>query len=105
MIDINFDSNNRTIHCVFKGRMDSLATSELEGEFNRRLLEITSSAGNNIRVIFDLAGVDYIASAFIRLCLQTVKSIEGGNFSVKNTSPMIMKTFKIAGLESLLHVS
>jgi hypothetical protein len=58
-----------------------------------------------INVCFDMKSVNFIASAFIRTCLTTSRNIAPGKFSIINSSPMIKKTFVIAGLDKALNVS
>jgi anti-anti-sigma factor len=58
-----------------------------------------------LRIVFDLGGVDYVASSFLRLSLIAAKGVTKGNFSIINTDPQVLKVFKIAGLSSLLNVS
>lgn len=53
------------------------------------------------RLHFDLAEVDYIASAFIHICVQHAKIAGPGKFSIVNCQPFVKKTLKIAGFDSL----
>lgn len=72
----------------------------------QKLSEISAQTMKpSLKIVFDMMSVDYIASAFIRLCLQTAKSIDAKNFCVQNTNPFIKKTFKMAGLDRALNVS
>lgn len=58
-----------------------------------------------LKVVFDLQGVDYIASLFIRNCLLVAKAVEKENFSIVNTDHQVKKVFIIAGLDKILNVS
>jgi len=104
MFESQFDETTKTLNCAFSGRMDSLNTKEIEEKLAQKVAEVSGDK-EELKVIFDLGGVDYIASAFIRVCLVTAKDITEGNFSITNTNPFIKKTFKIAGLETILNVS
>jgi anti-anti-sigma factor len=53
-------------------------------------------------VVFDLAGVDFVASAFLRLCLMVQQKAAGHQLTLVNVSPPIKKVFKIAGLDKLV---
>jgi len=112
MMECDFDRTERELLCTFAGRMDNASSSGLEAELNERLLASLaqvqgdgSSDGGSIRVVFDLDGVGYIASLFIRLCIATAKRPELGSFAISNTNALVKKTFKIAGLDDMLNVS
>lgn len=104
MFESTFDEASKTLKCVFAGHMDGLKTKEIEAVLNQKISEM-SEHKPYLKVIFELGGVSYIASAFIRVCLATSKELKEGNFSVANTNPLIKKTFKIAGLDTVLNVS
>jgi len=57
------------------------------------------------KVVFDLDRVEYIASAFIRICLTVAEDVGYENFSIIHTTPFIKKVFKIAGLDKKLEVT
>lgn len=106
MIQFKFVSEEPTLRCNFSGRMDSPASMEVEKSVLAKLAEITSSVpAEKLSIVFDLKEVDYIASAFIKICLQAAKSTGHGNFSVVNTNPFVMKIFKMSGLDKELNVS
>lgn len=62
-------------------------------------------AADALKIIFDLDQVDYVVSAFLRLCLVVAKSVKERNISIINTEPGLMKIFKITGLDQILKVS
>lgn len=84
--------------CKFLGRMDTAKCMEIEKKV------IDSIAGAS-KVAFDLDGIDYIASAFLRLCIKASHSVNPGNFSVINVTPAVKKVFKIAGLAEILNLN
>ena len=53
-------------------------------------------------MVFNLAGVDFVASAFLRLCLVVQQKAAGNPLTLVNVSPPIKKVFKIAGLGTLV---
>jgi anti-anti-sigma factor len=81
-------------------KMDTNASTEADKDF----LKSFGEAGAD-NIVFDLEGVTYVASAFLRLCVSAAGKVEKGRFSVINTDPQIMKVYKIAGLDSVLNVS
>ena len=101
MIECRVDKESRTMFCRFPTKkMDTIASTEADKAF----LKSFSEAGAD-NIVFDLEGVNYIASGFLRLCMSAAGKVERGRFSVINTDPQIMKVYKIAGLDSVLNVS
>ena len=89
-------SDGRAVFKFF-GRMDTVHCMEVE----KKVVDSIDSAG---KVVFDLDGVDYIASAFLRLCVNAVHHVNQDNFSVVNLTPSVKKVFKIAGLAEILNL-
>ncbi|MGW8179955.1 MAG: STAS domain-containing protein [bacterium] len=101
MIECRSDKESKTMYCLFPiKKMDTIASTDADKDFLKSL----SEAGAD-HIVFDLEGVTYVASAFLRLCVSAAGKVEKGRFSVINTDPQIMKVFKIAGLDSVLNVS
>ena len=84
--------------CSFAERMDTNTCIECEEE-------LFETIGNsNVPVLFDLTDVDYVSSAFLRLCLRVSRQVKPENFSVVNVRPNIKKVFKIAGFDNIIAV-
>lgn len=79
---------------IFNGKLDSAACIELTQKVEEGL------TGNELQVAFDLKTVSFVSSAFIRICVQTAKTVGAKNYSIINTTPNIKKVFKISGLDS-----
>jgi anti-anti-sigma factor len=79
--------------------MDTTKSIEAEKEISTKLQTVTQlTPVDQLHIVFDLGDVDYIASAFIRICLQTAKTTSG-KFSVQKTNPFVMKIFMMTGLD------
>lgn len=115
MIKFDFQSKAGTLYCYFPARMDTPASIEIMDLFNEKLTEImdntpmeepesVTAGPGNMKIVFDLNGVDYICSAFLRLCIVAGKSVEKGCFTVVNTEPNVLKVFKTAGLDTLFSI-
>lgn len=102
-----FDPEAKIIRCKFQGRMDTLRSNGAMEAFKNDFDGLLSSGvrAKELKICFDLSGVDYISSSFLRLCISSTRGIKQANFSIINTAPEIMKVFKIAGLDGLLNVS
>jgi len=99
---MEFRKSENTLDCVLKGRMGTDKAEETLQIIQNQIEEFNR---DDLKVNFDLKDVDYIASSFIRICVATAKQLGEENFSISNTSPMIKKVFKIAGLHEILNVS
>lgn len=103
---INFNLENNILTCQFDSRMNTEACIIIEKSFNEQIQELKYSQklDDITDLIFDLEKVDYIASAFLRLCIKTSKEFQDKNFIIKNVSPNIKKVFKISGFDKLMTI-
>ena len=102
MVQFNLESditNEPNLLCTFKERLDTANCQRVEEELFNKMRE------TKIPVIFDLHDVDYIASAFLRICLKATKEVGSGNFSVINVHPNVKKVFKIAGFDKQISIT
>lgn len=90
---------NDKLTCIFDERIDTEAGRRIEEELNEQIKSNIQS------VVFDMAAVQYIASAFLRICLKTAKDVGKESFSIKNVQPTVKKIFKIAQLDSLIQIT
>lgn len=86
------------VTCSFDGRLDTARCLEVEGEICTRL------SGIKVPVIFDMAKVGYVSSAFLRLCLKIAKETGSGRFSLTGVCPEVKKVFKIAGFDKIINI-
>ncbi len=105
MLECRFEETEKVLFCAFKCRMDTINSGEVTRIFDTQLKEIKERSSEGLKIVFDLKEVDYIASAFIRLCLTAAKCVDRCNFSIVNTDPQVKKVFKLAGLEAVLNIS
>jgi len=83
---------------VFSGKMDTMACLEVEKDVMARVHAAKGA------VAFDLAGVDFVVSMFLRLCIQTCKELGPGRFRIVNADPAVRKVFTLAGLDGLMTI-
>jgi anti-anti-sigma factor len=69
-----------------------------------KMSEENSNHYDGLTITYDMTGVDYISSAFMRTCMIFAKRVEKDAFAVVNTSPMIKKTLKIANLDQVMRI-
>lgn len=93
-MDINKVADNGKLKVVISGRLDTTTAPELEKELD--FTGITS-------VEFDLADLEYVSSAGLRVILMVQKNMKG-NFVLKNVKPEIMEIFEITGFADILTI-
>ena len=81
--------------CEFEGKLDSTTTMKVEEEMKDFVFDDYKS------VIFKLHKVDYISSAFIRICTIVAKAKGKVNFIIENPSPTTMKILEIVNLKQI----
>lgn len=81
---------------TFEFRLDTLTCSGLE---NGLIAELKNT---QVPIVFDIGKVDFVSSAFLRICIIAAKKAGAGNFHVVNAAPQIKKVFKIAGMDQFL---
>ena len=93
-MDINKVADNGKLKVAISGRLDTTTAPELEKELD--FTGITS-------VEFDLADLEYVYSAGLRVILMVQKNMKG-NFVLKNVKPEIMEIFEITGFADILTI-
>lgn len=96
---VRFEEVAGTLVCSFAGRMDTAKSIEVENdvfdEVQRRALPVE----------FDLAQVDYVSSAFYRICLKAARATKEMKLTIVNAAPFVKDGFKITGLDKILEIA
>jgi len=82
--------------CAFQGKMDTVTAMRLENGVD---IEVRRA---KLPVVFDLSGVDYVSSSFIRVCAQTARTTGKERFAIANASAAVRIVLRVAGLEGFL---
>jgi anti-anti-sigma factor len=80
----------------FDGRLDTATCASIEAEVRARV------TAPGAPVVFDLCRVDFVSSAFLRLCIYAQQQAGDWGFRIVNAGPCIKRVFKIAGLDVML---
>ncbi len=83
--------------CTFSGQMDTTQCLEAEKE-------VMNASEGAEKIVFDLNGVQYIASSFLRLCGKASHKVNTGNFSIINATQAVKNVFTISGLVERLNL-
>lgn len=93
-------SSPQVLSVWFHGRLDSAGCAAL----NDALLAQVEQVEPNQQLRFDLAGSDFVASAFLRLCILAARRVGGERFELVHLTPLVREVFVMAGLDSHLRI-
>ena len=91
---MKIDEGDGKVVCTLDGHFDTLQSQELEEALRARLK--TPQA-----VVFEMQGVTYVCSAFLRVCVFVSKTVGTGRFTLLGVTPPIKRVFKMAGMSDL----
>ena len=89
-INKNQEGNKLTLAPV--GRVDTITSPELEAAVVLDGIE---------ELVFDLAQVDYISSAGLRVLLSAQKKMAGKSMKIVNARPAVKEVFDITGFSDI----
>ncbi len=97
-MEITTRSHGAEITVAIKGRLDSLTSPELESRLAGLLDGVTG-------LELDLAEVDYISSAGLRVLLGAQKKMsKQGKMVVNHIRPAVMEVFEMTGFSAILTI-
>ena len=80
------------------GRLDATTSPDLEAG-------VRESLDDAEKMVFDLAQLEYISSAGLRVLLMTQKNmVKKGGLVIKNAGPEIMEIFELTGFSDVLDI-
>ncbi len=107
MFESKYYQDTNTLMFIFSGHMDSASCMPIAQVIENKVMERAGDSAQinkPLKAVFDLKEVDFISSAFIRICMMVLAKVKTGNLIVQNAGPFIKKTIKISGLENQLTV-
>ncbi len=100
---MKFEESEGTLRCRFEKELNSDVCSRIEGPLAERI-EDGLKTDPELSLVFDLADVRYISSAFLRLCLYHCKRVGLNRFRIENCSEDIRKVYSIAGFTEMMQI-
>ena len=95
-IDVEKDGTEYTF--LLEGRLDTITAPSLEGKINEATPDAT-------KLILDLAKLDYISSAGLRVLLGAAQDMEDkGEMVVCNLNPSVKEVFDLTGFSNLFNI-
>ena len=98
-MEIQKQLENDTLKVALIGRLDAVTAIELDKELKTSL--------NGVKeLVFDLAQLDYIASAGLRILLKYQKLMEKSNneMKIKNVKAEVKEVLDMTGFSDFLHI-
>jgi anti-anti-sigma factor len=81
----------------FNERLDTMAAMSLQKE----ITDVIAAADKSLAVRFDFAGVEYIASGFLRIVMVVLR-MKGRDFSIVNVGMPVRKILEMSKLDQLI---
>lgn len=83
---------------ALEGRLDTVTAPQLEGE-------LRSAVDGVSELVFDLAALDYVSSAGLRVLLAAQKVMnKQGEMTIRNVKTEIMEIFEVTGFVDILNI-
>lgn len=95
---INKTAEGAALTVALEGRLDTTTAPELEAE-------LKSSLGGVTSLVIDLASLEYISSAGLRVLLSAQKTMnKQGSMVVRNANETIQEIFEVTGFCDILTI-
>ena len=94
-MEIKKELNGNICTLLPEGRIDTLTSAELDDAVNTACAECE-------KLILDMANVDYVSSAGIRVIIKAHQSVGQNCFSLKNVSKNVMQLLTMTGFDKVL---
>ena len=95
-IDVKKDGAEYTF--LLEGRLDTITSPDLESEINK-------ATPDAAKLILDLAKLDYISSAGLRVLLGAAQAMDGkGDMIVRNLNQSVREIFDLTGFSNLFNI-
>ncbi len=95
-MEIKKNQVNAELTVALSGRLDTVTAPELEASLGD-LADVE-------KLILDLAALEYVSSAGLRVLLSAQKKMSGKSMVIKNVNETIMEVFDITGFADILTI-
>ena len=98
-MEIKKEKNGTTLTVSLIGRLDAVTSPELDKDLKNSLEGVKE-------LVFDLAQLDYIASAGLRILLKYQKLMDkaGNEMKIKNVKAEVKEVLDMTGFSDFLHI-
>ena len=96
MLGTDMQREGKALTVALSGRLDSSTAPDLEKQLDLTYTE---------KLVFDLAGLEYISSAGLRILLASMKAMDRqGEMTVRHVQPAVMELFTVTGFSEILTI-
>jgi anti-anti-sigma factor len=103
MSQLDYHAATNTYLRCFEGKLTSALCADLATAVAADVKTILAEHPD-AKLVFDLAQVEYVVSAFLRMCLWSAKQLPKGRFAIINCRPEVKKIFSIARFDNIFDV-
>lgn len=97
-MNIDMKKNDTQLTVTLEGRLDTTTAPSLEGQLRNSLDGISD-------LVLDLAALEYISSAGLRVLLAAQKVMNTqGSMVIRNVNEVVMEVFEITGFSDILTI-
>ncbi len=96
MDQLRYLEQDGSLECAFSGSLSTDFCKKYEQSLNEKIRSQTGT------VLFNLSDVDYLASAFLRICLSALKTLGKNRFRIVNVAPELKKVFTMVGFDGMV---
>ena len=97
MLNISKSQEGSALTLVLEGRLDTVTSPELEA--------VVKELGNVDTLVMDIAGLEYVSSAGLRVLLSAQKTMNAkGGMTIKNATEEVMEIFEVTGFDDILTI-
>jgi anti-sigma B factor antagonist len=97
-MQINYNRESEKLTVLPEGRIDTLTAPEFEKKIAELLEGVTE-------LELDMAGVDYVSSAGLRVILKVQKVMfRQGKMKLTHVNETVMEVFEITGFDNILRI-
>jgi anti-sigma B factor antagonist len=98
MLNINKTQNEKNLVIALEGRLDTMTAPDLESQLQASIAGVE-------HLSFDLAKLEYISSAGLRVLLSAQKTMnKQGDMVVKNATEEVKEIFEVTGFTDILTI-
>ncbi|MDR0337447.1 MAG: STAS domain-containing protein [Planctomycetaceae bacterium] len=101
---MKYEQINETLFCRFDAEMDTITCTKIADELATQI-KTALQEKSDLKIVFDLSETTYIASSFLRFCVQYYKMVGAGRLTVTHASDNIKEVFEIAALTEILSLN
>ena len=98
MLNIMKNANGNDLKVILEGRLDTTTAPQLEAELGSALSGVTA-------LKFDLAKLEYISSAGLRVLISAQKKLDGdASMRIVNVGDVVNEIFTMSGFDKILKI-